>query len=451
MMKRATIKRPRYEIVLIVAIILGSSALAVILFAQPTYELWQRVWNPKNSSSTQGGVWSDGTNIYTCGTSSYPHLNTMILVKWDSSGNQIWNRTWNFDNYSEGWGIWGSGKRIYTCGEIAYYNLTRTLAVVCWDSDGNLVWNRTWGGPTYSTVGGEQYSISGNGTSIYTCATISNETSPYYTSILLVKWDSNGNIMWNRTWGGSNYEYGGSVWCNSSAIYTCGETTDMIKPSIKREIVLIKWDAMGNQIWNRTWDPSNDSIGYSVCSSGSYIYLGGSVVVGWNPNGLHGHPIYSMVLLKCDSNGNLLWNRTANQGCPYPGCSIYCAGANIYTSQAAALSLNSIIVKWDAAGNEVWSTSLDTYYVGFYHLWANETSIYSVNTLYPYGLELIRWSSTPIPKYSVLDGIQGGVVGGIACRVIAYVLQRRKAKQENITLKNPKEDGNLIQQHYRSP
>ncbi|MHA1698954.1 MAG: hypothetical protein ACTSWN_08965, partial [Promethearchaeota archaeon] len=79
---------------------------------------------------------------------------------------------------------------------------------------------------------------------------------------------------WNRTWGGSDGDYGYSVWGDGSYIYTCGYTYSFGAGSA--DLLLVKWDPDGNQVWNRTWGGSSSDYGRSGWGDGSYRYGGGA-------------------------------------------------------------------------------------------------------------------------------------------------------------------------------
>ncbi|MHA1698421.1 MAG: hypothetical protein ACTSWN_06245, partial [Promethearchaeota archaeon] len=119
---------------------------------------------------------------------------------------------------------------------------------------GEELWNRTFG-DIYIDYG---YSTCSDGTYIYTCG----DTSSYGAGsedLILIKWDHQGNKIWNQTWGGTSGDYGESVWYDGAYIYTCGSTLNF--GAGQSDLVLIKWDTSGNIIWNRTIGGSSDDFG----------------------------------------------------------------------------------------------------------------------------------------------------------------------------------------------
>jgi hypothetical protein len=64
------------------------------------------------------------------------------------------------------------------------------------------------------------------------------------------------------------------VWVDGTGIYTVGETTSFGAGS--SDIAIVKWDAAGNQVWNKTWGDSSVESGWSVWGDGTSVYTCGS-------------------------------------------------------------------------------------------------------------------------------------------------------------------------------
>ncbi|MHA1372270.1 MAG: hypothetical protein ACTSRA_21435, partial [Promethearchaeota archaeon] len=103
---------------------------------------------------------------------------------------------------------------------------------------------------------------------------------------------------WNRTWGGSDSDYGESVWGDGSYLYTCGYTYSF--GAGDNDLLLVKWDTNGNQVWSRTWGGSSNDVGGSVWGDGSYLYTCGRTES-------FGAGSWDLLLVKWDTNGNQVW------------------------------------------------------------------------------------------------------------------------------------------------
>ncbi|MFX1398771.1 MAG: PKD domain-containing protein [Promethearchaeota archaeon] len=346
-------------------------------------------WTWGGTDNDRGwSVWGDGTYIYTTGcTESFGALNyDLLLVKWDPAGNIVWNKTWGGMGYDYGYSVWGDGTYIYTAGKTDNGSNT-DLLLVQWATNGTVLWNRTWGG----TGGDIGHSVWGDGTYIYTAGYTRNFGASTG-DLLLVQWATNGTVLWNRTWGGTEWDYGWSIWGDGTYIYTAGFTESF--DALNYDLLLVQWDTDGNLVWNRTWGGTGDDWCYSVWGDGTYIYTTGyTESPGYNDD---------VVLVRWNATGSVEWSRTWGGSSTDYGCSVWGDGTYLYTtgftSSFGALIGDLLLVKWDATGNIIWNRTWggDGYDFGC-SVWGDGTFIYTVGynrdliTLEE-DLALVRWN-----------------------------------------------------------
>jgi hypothetical protein len=160
--------------------------------------------------------------------------------------------------------------------------------LIKWNStQGDIIWNRTFSGLA------ADYGLSVWGYSnsdIITCG-YTNSSGAGNMDFLLISWDPDtGAKHWNKTWGGTNDDYGYSIWCDSSGIYACGFTSSYGKGG--SDLALVKWDAMtGDIFWYKTWGYGSNDYGYSVYGdnkgnvyTGGRNYQGYLAIVKWAQN-----------------------------------------------------------------------------------------------------------------------------------------------------------------------
>ena len=135
---------------------------------------------------------------------------------------------------------------------------------------------------------------------------ITGETLSYgagYDDIWLIKTDSMGNKEWDRTFGRSGRDYADSVQqTNDGGYVIAGETRSHGADYI--DVWLIKTDSRGNKEWDRTFGGSESDWGNSAKQTydGVFIITGGTESYGAGES--------DVWLIKTGSMGNTAWDRT---------------------------------------------------------------------------------------------------------------------------------------------
>ena len=110
-------------------------------------------------------------------------------------------------------------------------------------------------------------------------------------------------VRFARSYGGTNFEKPSSVQQTSDGGYIVAGWTNSFGASLN-DIFLIKTDANGNIIWAKTYGGTDDDWALYVqqTSDGGYIVVGGTTSFGAG-----GSDIF---LIKTDANGNIQWAKT---------------------------------------------------------------------------------------------------------------------------------------------
>jgi hypothetical protein len=167
------------------------------------------------------------------------------------------------------------------------------------DANGNIIWAKTYGGTDYEDAPSFQQTSDGG----YILASYTYSFGAVNRDILLIKADANGNVQWAKTYGGTGDDLVSSVQQTSDGGYiVAGYTTSFGASSF--EIFLIKTDANGNIIWAKTYGGTY----WDEASSVQQTLDGGYIVAGFTPSfGAGGWDIF---LIKTDANGNIIWAKT---------------------------------------------------------------------------------------------------------------------------------------------
>jgi RHS repeat-associated protein len=271
------------------------------------------VWNPP--SHTWGGGSADyaasiavdsGNNIYLGGrTASFgAGGNDALVVKYDANGSVVWARTWGgaSDDYATGIGI-GPDGYIYVAGGTSSYGAGWYDAFLLkFDTAGNLIWNRTWGAGSYEVGYDVAFDSAGN---IYVAA----ESYSAGNAAVFLKFDPAGDLLSNRAWKGpATYDSAYSVDVDTQGnVLLAGISWDYSVSPEHNTILLLKYDPNGNLLWSKNWvGPGEDETwGPKVIradAAGNVYVLGRTTSFGvgqWN-----------ILLFKLDPNGIVQWSTT---------------------------------------------------------------------------------------------------------------------------------------------
>lgn len=281
-------------------------------------------------------------------TLNYGGGSNIFLVKYDPNGNVLWAKN--------------------TKG------LSQIAQKITCDRSGNVFMAGNYNGPTCIF---DTYTLTSTGSQ----------------DAFLAKYGPNGNVLWARGSEGTTYDNGWSVSTDSignsyfSGFYTSPSITfgtyTLTNSGGSGSAFLVKYDSNGSILWAQTSNgltSSSYAQGYSVSSDAiGNTYLGGSY------GGQIAFGTYSInvgtiryVLWKFDTNGNVIWARTPSNLYNAPNAQGYAVstnGTNTFISGVfmdtlyvgtytlmpqAGASMPMYIVEYDANGNVLFATELSS-------------------------------------------------------------------------------------------
>lgn len=286
-------------------------------------------------------ITADDPSVYVAGWTDTNNTNSnAIVLRYDSNGNLLWNRTWNWTNLNEARSIVVDKSETYVFSGAFSGPGSADAVILKYDSNGNLLWNKTLDGENNEFGGG---SLVLDDPNIYIAGGTEGDDA------YLVKCDMNGNLLWNRTWGGSNNDWAYSIAADSSSIYIVGLTASYGAGCC--DAFVLRYDMKGDLLWNRTWGGSNDDWAHSIAVDESGIYVTG-LTQSYPTNQEH------VFILKFDASGNLLWHKTWDGSIMNVGYSIDVDSSNIYIAGFTYdrdKGDDALLLRYDRNGNLLWS------------------------------------------------------------------------------------------------
>jgi len=214
---------------------------------------------------------------------STPYRAYMWILKLDGSGNIQWQKAGSGGGaYNPAYSVQQTLDGGYIVAGATEY--PHNVLVSKLDTNGNIQWQKIYG-----ALNGWAYSIQQTLDGGYIVAGYTGSFGAGSSDMLVLKLDTNGNIQWQKTYGGTNYDIAYSIQQTLDSGYiVAGQTT-----GTNRDMLVLKLDANGNIQWQKTYGGTNYDIAYSIQQTldSGYIMAGGGSV------------------LKLDGSGNI-------SGCP---------------------------------------------------------------------------------------------------------------------------------------
>lgn len=227
----------------------------------------------------------------------------VFVAKFDPNGNVQWAKSFGDNMIDEPWGITTDGSNVFVTGQFQSNTInfgTSTLTcngggdvfVSKYDNNGNELWAKGFGdigleiGYDITITTANDIYVTGSyksPTLTFSTYTLTNAGGSDY---FIIRYDALGNEVWAKSAGGNFDDSGTSIKEGfSGEIYTTGyfkstsinfgATTFTNSSTASADVFLINYNTLGNETWSRAFGGNLDDISYGVVSD-----LAGNVFIG---------------------------------------------------------------------------------------------------------------------------------------------------------------------------
>jgi hypothetical protein len=273
----------------------------------------------------------------------------MLLLFANSLMAQGWQRSFGSDQPEEGWAVLediDGGYLVLGAGMDPDGDSDQDVFLVKLDIDGTLVWS------TYFDNGDHQQpkSIARLADGNYLLVG-SIDAAGGADDVELIKITPQGDLIWNRTYGGDVSEVANDVVALADGGFAIVGENDA-GTDIESDILVVRFDELGNARWQKTIGTQRSDVGNAITQLGD-----GFAIVGDSKNEIGFDN--DIVLYRLDAQGETIWDvRIANNFLE--------EGRDIITTLDGGIAIagtinnkpDALVAKFDADGNQRWTRTL---------------------------------------------------------------------------------------------
>lgn len=220
-----------------------------------------------------------------------------------SEPSKYFLNTLNISEYDEGFDVaeLPDGGFIFAGRTWMAHTASIDVLLVRTDAEGVVLWKKTFGG-VYED---QAYSVEQTSDDGFIIAGTTESYTNGFTDIWLIKTDAQGTMLWNRSYGGTSYDYGLDVReCFNGGYIVAGQSQQPLSGG--KYGMLLRTDELGNEIWNKLYGGRDGDIVASVDQLGD----GGFVVAGATTSATTGSS--ALWVFKTSPSGEIVWERTVS-------------------------------------------------------------------------------------------------------------------------------------------
>jgi uncharacterized protein (UPF0548 family) len=293
-----------------------------------------------------------------------------FVVKFDTAGKPVWARQFGSPSDDYAYGVAADASGVYVVGSTGGALPGQPTAggrdafVVKFDTAGNQTWARQFG----SASDDYAYGVAADPSGVYltgnTFGTLGGPGQRPGPDTFVVRYDVAGNPVWAHQFGSTSDDYVTGLAADATGVYVAGNTGGALpgqRSAGAQDAFVVRYDAAGDQVWTRQFGSASDDYAHGVAANASGVYVVGSTV-GALPGQASSGALDAFVV-RYDAAGNPVWTRQfgssatdSTTGLAVDATGVYVTGDTMGTlpGQVNAGRQDVFVVRYDAAGNQVW-------------------------------------------------------------------------------------------------
>lgn len=249
---------------------------------------WNRLLKSTHTDETPRIIQTNDNKYIVSGNSNY----TSFISKYSTDGNLEWSKTQTDFSSSSitktddgGYAIAGTSGASGAGGTDAY--------IMKFSSNDEIQWTKQWGSGSFEYANSITQTTDGSLVMVGRTGGFNSQQN----DVFITKFNQNGDFAWAKTWGGSGWDEASNVLKTSDNGLLVVGSANSVDPNAS--MFISKYNGNGDIIWSKTWGGSNYISARSIIQDKD----GGYDVVG--KTGLS-----SLALAKFTNNGDLTWYKT---------------------------------------------------------------------------------------------------------------------------------------------
>jgi hypothetical protein len=262
--------------------------VAIIKFDQNGNILSKNLWGGTGSDYLVNSNFNESGEIILYGYSNSKDLEDFeitngfdsVIYKYDKDGNLLFKKTWggNKDDKFNYLTLLDDGSFIVV-GESSSTDLEglqnkgkADAFIAKFDKDGNVLWQKNWGGNNADFF--SDVVVSSDGGIILSGQTYSNDIENFTYKggydVMVVKYDKDGNMVWQKGFGGTSNEMGANIeGFDDGFVFVfnySGEIEEFSSFNSTTDVGIIKYDYDGKELWKKNYSGNKEDYIFNVVS-----------------------------------------------------------------------------------------------------------------------------------------------------------------------------------------